>query len=656
MFHPIRCNQKKNDDTTSGQILPHNHRRMRRRLHRVSWQRLFMVAAVAAVVVIPASALAMTFNFTFDEGFLEKEQNLVIAAAWYWEASLKDEVVVNVRVGWGNPATMEDENGNRITGETTPARKIYRYRFLRDIMAGDEQREESCNGLLAYLPTAELFAADHGDLLPPDDLSVTLTQANAKALGLTKEGWFKENGYCEPQHPNDPAMEPICWEDHDATILFNPDAFKPWDVVEGKRDLIYVAMHELGHVLGFFSVLDLLKGNETSASWGPTALDIFRFGRDNTSLGNPPDWDYYPSSLAEFTLNPRNLSALDPFPALFMDFNPATGFFSYVPMNIHRLAAHSGGQASHWAQRSDGDELGIMDPGMESYINFIDQISGADLIAMDLIGWDLAFDFLEGEDLRPKLAWPWSGYTIGDVTLSVPNVIQLQMLINGVQPGSTPITNLSQLINVSDDLAADLINCDYVDCQSVSLERKMELAYMQDPLAVINAVLADYLQALEDPEYQPGLLPWLVVGSRLPPITLVDYFSQPYSDDDGDGLSEDEGDCDDADAMTHPGAAEICGDGVDNDCNGLVDDTCTSDCGDANQDGVVDLKDFSHKFKELNQSFNTWVGDCWRVAAECGDFDANGRVNWIDRFKRRSTMLHELHIWAGECWNPPVRD
>ncbi len=42
-------------------------------------------------------------------------------------------------------------------------------------------------------------------------------------------------------------------------------------------------------------------------------------------------------------------------------------------------------------------------------------------------------------------------------------------------------------------------------------------------------------------------------------------------DQDGDGWTLAEGDCDDADAGTHPGALERC-DGRDNDCSGAVDD------------------------------------------------------------------------------------
>ena len=65
-------------------------------------------------------------------------------------------------------------------------------------------------------------------------------------------------------------------------------------------------------------------------------------------------------------------------------------------------------------------------------------------------------------------------------------------------------------------------------------------------------------------------------------------------DQDGDGVSVCQGDCDDTNPKMHPGLAEAC-DGLDNDCNGMTDEgfdkdndawtTCGGDCND--NDGMV---------------------------------------------------------------------
>ncbi len=58
------------------------------------------------------------------------------------------------------------------------------------------------------------------------------------------------------------------------------------------------------------------------------------------------------------------------------------------------------------------------------------------------------------------------------------------------------------------------------------------------------------------------------------------------TDDDGDGVSPNDGDCDDADAELYPGRAEEC-DGIDNNCNGVIDEGIS----DVDGDGTADCLD-----------------------------------------------------------------
>jgi hypothetical protein len=66
----------------------------------------------------------------------------------------------------------------------------------------------------------------------------------------------------------------------------------------------------------------------------------------------------------------------------------------------------------------------------------------------------------------------------------------------------------------------------------------------------------------------------------------------PCTDDDCDGFSEDQGDCNDGVPQVHPGMPESC-DGIDNNCDGLVDDRtpCVDDDGDGFSEDQGDCND-----------------------------------------------------------------
>jgi hypothetical protein len=79
----------------------------------------------------------------------------------------------------------------------------------------------------------------------------------------------------------------------------------------------------------------------------------------------------------------------------------------------------------------------------------------------------------------------------------------------------------------------------------------------------------------------------LVMGALTPVVLAACYGAPPTYDStdsatpvdlDGDSFTADQ-DCDDTDDAVYPGAVEDCGDGIDNDCDTLIDDAdpdCTA--------------------------------------------------------------------------------
>ena len=104
------------------------------------------------------------------------------------------------------------------------------------------------------------------------------------------------------------------------------------------------------------------------------------------------------------------------------------------------------------------------------------------------------------------------------------------------------------------------------------------------------------------------------------------------ADCDGDGISVEEGDCDDMDAAVSPNASELCGDLIDNDCDTLVDESCDDDSdgyrieqGDCNDNdpaihpGAVELCS-----DDIDNNCDGLFNEACNMAAEQGQLQGGG--------------------------------
>ena len=132
-----------------------------------------------------------------------------------------------------------------------------------------------------------------------------------------------------------------------------------------------VALHEVGHVLGFVSRAESWYQPNTDI----TAMDIYRFQR--TDGAN----DYNPDDVTEFGIRPRLVDYNNPSD------DQSSNLFTSVGADVeYQMSDGSPYQASHFRQ---GYVSAIMQPAMSSgstfYPNFY---RAADIAMFDAVGWD----------------------------------------------------------------------------------------------------------------------------------------------------------------------------------------------------------------------------------------------------------------------------
>lgn len=367
--------------------------------------KMFLRGAIATLALTATTQQALagpTFNListinTSTVAGQNAQRGFEIAAA-YWSSVFTDNVTINLNIGFS-------ALGTGILGSTGSTRSLFSMQqyYTASGLDATSSLDALANANLRPLsatttnfgsgPSGAVTAIANGfnngtnatngytDLSTRIDndgstnnSTVAITKASAKALGLTTD----VNGNAVNYATADASVT--------FSSLFDFD-FDPTDGIGANSyDFIGVAIHEIGHALGFVSGVDSVDartapGQTAAASLTSlegfvvmSQLDLYRY----SSAGNL-DWS---------TQNTPYFSIDGGVNQLFGDSR-----FSQGTLN------GDGRQASHWKDSASGvPQIGILDP--TSGRGQMQEITALDLAAYDAIGWNVNFNVLANSGYR----------------------------------------------------------------------------------------------------------------------------------------------------------------------------------------------------------------------------------------------------------------
>ncbi|MBA2918723.1 PEPxxWA-CTERM sorting domain-containing protein [Sphingomonas sp. MAH-20] len=348
-----------------------------------------LFCGIAAATLAASGASAATINLIDLGGVTGSpaEQGFKIAAG-YWASVLSNNATINLGVRFAPLAPNVIGSTGSTRSDTTVAA------WKNGVIA---TRSGYTLDQTAVLPTlnADGGASFVTNGARPDGNNDTAIQfyndgatTSSKVLYLNTSVQKAVGIYTGPSNQRDGNVT--------FSTNFNFD-FNPLDGIQsGHMDFIGVAIHEIGHALGFVSGVDLLDAygypsgpgagtlgydlNDTSIF---SALDMFRFSNDpnNVAPGSGPTRDLSVGTASYFSID-GGLTQVNGN-ALF-----STGAYN----GDGRQASHFKDTPSNKGGCSGYNQLGILDPTF--CYGEMGVVKGLDLAAYDAMGWNLNFDVL----------------------------------------------------------------------------------------------------------------------------------------------------------------------------------------------------------------------------------------------------------------------
>jgi hypothetical protein len=362
-------------------------------------------------------------------------------AANYWNQTLTNNVTIRINIGF-------EDLGSNVLGSTGSTVQDVKVSSVYNALA------TSGNSALDSIAVAHLTPLNADGSLNMR-VNAYVNAATQSGVNLTAASRISNssnyiNNYLSANTAVVKAMGLTAQYDasntkkYDAEMTFSSTFgfdFNPTDgIATGKYDFTAVAVHEIGHALGFVSGADTFdlvggKGPYTSlfnaGAFGSSNIDDFSIGstldlfRYGNNPGGAPQLNWAANKTTYFSIDGTHVFNLP-------DDNQAAAFFSTGAYN------GDGQQASHWKDNlavldesgvcfQSSRSVGIMDPTIAACS--AGSVTQNDLAAFDAMGWNLNQNILANPTYKINTT---QIYQMDGLAAAVPEPETYAMLLAGL--------------------------------------------------------------------------------------------------------------------------------------------------------------------------------------------------------------------------------